>query len=112
MTTLLDKKRPAPSNVQSPDKGRLQGGQLPMENRGARRQCGSDDAAGPGLGAYKTPDENLFLDPLPKNRISKVHRRALREKLAPAEASQGWQSEFERIALGARIHCGQGVRRG
>ena len=72
-----------------------------MANRGARRQCGSDDAAGPRLGAYKTPDENLFLDPLPKNRISKVHRRALREKLAPAETSQGWQSEFERIAVGA-----------
>ena len=56
------------------------------------------------------PDEILLLDPLPMNPTGKVARRALPEKLAPAEASQGWQSEFERIARGARIHGGQGGR--
>jgi acyl-CoA synthetase (AMP-forming)/AMP-acid ligase II len=105
---LLDKKRSAPSNVQSPDEAALERGQLLRKTR----RCGSADAAGARLAAYKTPDEILFVDPLPKNPTSKIHHRALREKLAPAEASQGWQSEFERLALGARIHCEQGVRRG
>ena len=112
MTMLLDKKRSAPSNVQRPDEATLESGKLLRETRTARRRCGGDDAAGARLAAYKTPDEILFVDPLPKNPTSKIHHRALREKLAPAEASQGWQSEFERLALGARIHCGQAFRPG
>jgi acyl-coenzyme A synthetase/AMP-(fatty) acid ligase len=64
----------------------------------------AEDRANPQLALRRSarsrsaePIQRASWDALPKNRTGKLHRRALRESLAAAEASQG---------------CGPGARRG
>jgi non-ribosomal peptide synthetase component E (peptide arylation enzyme) len=41
------------------------------------------------LAAYKTPEQIVFLDDLPKNAVGKVSRRALRETYLIDHAARG-----------------------
>ncbi len=61
-------------------------------SRAPERSVGAEELiafVGARLAAYKTPEQVVFLEALPKNPSGKVARRALREMLATCESSGG-----------------------